>query len=141
MIKWLRKLWRIVARYESDQGALQVQLAELEGRLREWERVARARAFALDGRLSEAEARAESLEKLIRDRTTIAADIGPGPRSENYAIVIGRYRGADYVQTFTLDADSLCGMIDQLRRLEHDMCGTVRRVDAPPIFRSVSWHA
>lgn len=50
-------------------------------------------------------------------------------------IVVGRYRNADYVQTYALDTPNLAVLIGQLRQMER--CGAVRRVDAPPLFRAV----
>ena len=49
-------------------------------------------------------------------------------------IVIGRYKNADYVQTYALDTPDLAALIDQLRIMERT--AMVRRIDAPPIFRA-----
>ena len=89
-----------------------------------------------DADLRNAHARIAELEKLVRDRTNIAVDVGF--RSMNHVIVVGRYKGADYVQTYTLDTPDIAALIDQLRQMERH--GAVRRVDAPPPFRAVFEH-
>lgn len=86
-----------------------------------------------DADLRNAHARIAELEKLVRDRTSIAVDVGF--KSANHVVVVGRYRNADYVQTYVLDTQDLSGLIEQLRHMEKH--GVVRRVDGPPVFRAV----
>lgn len=101
MLKWLKKLKAIVARYDAD--------------------------------LRNAHARIAELEKLVRDRTNIAVDVGF--RSANHVIVVGRYRNADYIQSFEMREPDMAVLIDRLR--EQSRYGAVRKVDAPPTFRAV----
>ena len=89
-----------------------------------------------DADLRNAHARIAELEKLVRDRTNIAVDVGF--RDANHVIVVGRYRNADYVQTYTLNAPDLSSLIADLRQMEKH--GIVRRLDAPPVFRAVFEH-
>jgi len=86
-----------------------------------------------DAALRGAHTRINALEKLVRDRTNISVDVGF--RTASHVIVVGRYRNADYVQTFALDTPDLNVLIDRLREMER--YGTVQRVDAPPLFRAV----
>lgn len=86
-----------------------------------------------DENLRCAHARILELEQLVKDRTNIAVDVGF--RSANHVIVIGRYKNADYVQTYQIDTPEMSGLIDQLREMQK--YGEVRRVDAPPSFRAV----
>lgn len=86
-----------------------------------------------DADLRNAHTRIAELEKLVRDRTNIAVDVGF--KSASHVIVVGRYKDADYVQTYALDTPDLAALIDQLRQMERH--GVVRRVDAPPQFRAV----
>lgn len=79
----------------------------------------------------------EQLEKLVRDRTDIAVDVNAAGGS--YAIVVGRYRGADYVQTFHFHDRDLGELIAQMRNMER--FANVGRVDAPPGIRAVVKHA
>jgi hypothetical protein len=74
-----------------------------------------------------------ALETLVRDRTEISVDLGF--REKNYAVVVGRYRGSDYVQTYILREADLVGLIEQLRDMERH--GHLDRIDAPPQFRAV----
>ncbi len=79
-------------------------------------------------------ARLDQLDKLIKDRTDIAANVGySGDRS--YVIAIGRYRNLDYVQTYELGDMEFSGLLDSLRKIER--YGVVRRLDAPPVVRAV----
>ena len=83
--------------------------------------------------LKNAHARITELEKLMRDRTNIAVDVGF--KSANHVIVVGRYKNADYVQSYSLDTPDLTALIEQLRQMERH--GAVKRMDAPPAFRAV----
>lgn len=72
-------------------------------------------------------------EKLIRDRTDIAADINI--KDHNHIIVVGRYKNRDYVQTFTVRGDELNHLVETLKQMERH--GVVRQIDAPPQFKAV----
>lgn len=74
--------------------------------------------------------RCEAVEGIIRERTDIAADVSLSKRGINSVIVLGRFRGCDYVQTFQLQPDDLESLIKQLQAMEK--FGKVRLVDAPP---------
>ncbi len=86
-----------------------------------------------DADLRNAHARIAELEKLVRDRTNIAVDVGF--KSASHVIVAGRYKNADYVPTYALDTQDFAALIDQLRMMERT--AVVRRIDAPPQFRAV----
>ena len=86
-----------------------------------------------DADMRNAHARIAELEKLVRERTNIAVDVGF--KSASHVIVVGRYKNADYVQTYALDTLDLAALIYQLRQM--DRHGAVRRIDAPPQFRAV----
>jgi hypothetical protein len=83
--------------------------------------------------LRAAHARIAELEKLVRDRTNIAVDVGF--KTASHVIVVGRYRNADYVQTYALNMPDMGPLIAQLRQMER--YGEVRRIDAPPVFKAV----
>ena len=86
-----------------------------------------------DTDMRNAHARIAELEKLVRDRTNIAVDVGF--KSASHVIVVGRYKNTDYVQTYTLDMPDLASLIGQLKQME--LCGVVRRLDGPPMLRAV----
>ena len=71
--------------------------------------------------------------KVIRDRTDIHADIHY--KSENQIVVIGRYRGRDYVQTYSVNGDDFRALVEQLRDMQK--YGHIGRIDAPPQMRAV----
>lgn len=66
--------------------------------------------------------------KLIRERTRIHADVHLRGDPNNI-IIVGQYRGQDYVEIFSIQHDHLSHLISDLRRMEK--YGKVSRVDAP----------
>lgn len=84
-----------------------------------------------DTELRAAHERISQLEKVLRERTNIAVDVGF--RNGNHVIVIGRYKNTDYVQTHSLRDNDVGAIIEQLRMMER--YGAVTRVDAPPNIR------
>jgi len=75
--------------------------------------------------------RIDVLEKIIKERTDIAADIRFSGR--NHIIVIGQYKNTGYVQTYSVNTEDLHQFIQHLKQMER--FGKVRTVDAPPTFR------
>jgi hypothetical protein len=80
-------------------------------------------------------ARIDQLDKLVKDRTDIAANVGYSGDRGSYVIVIGRYRNVDYVQTYKLGDMTFFEVLDSLHKMERH--GVVRRLDAPPAVRAV----
>jgi hypothetical protein len=98
-----------------------------------WLKKLKAIVAGYDADLRNAHARIAELEKLVRDRTDIAVDVGF--KNESHVIVMGRYKNADYVQSYALNTPDFAALIDQLRNMKRH--GTVRWTDAPPQFRAV----
>lgn len=73
----------------------------------------------------------ERLRKKINERTTVHADIHM--KSPSLVIVVGEYKGCDYVRAFEVPHDSLYGLIDHLKRIEPH--ARVGRMDMLPHFR------
>jgi hypothetical protein len=96
-----------------------------------WFKKLRTIVAGYDTGLKNAHARISELEKLVRDRTNIAVDVGF--KSASHVIVIGRYRNADYIQSYSLNSPDITTLVEQLRHMER--CGELRRVDAPPQFK------
>lgn len=71
--------------------------------------------------------RMNSLDKVLRSVTDIHADIRV--RDKSTVIVIGRFRGGDYIQTYHFN-DDLSEIVDHLRHLQRR--GVVRQIDAVP---------
>jgi len=69
-----------------------------------------------------------TLFERINERTTVHADIHM--RSPSLVIVVGHYRGGDYVRAFEVDHKSLQGLIEHLRRIEPH--ANVGRMDMIP---------
>ena len=72
------------------------------------------------------------LESVLKERTNIAVDVGF--REASHVIVIGRYRGNDYIQSYTINGTDLDGLIRHLREMEK--FGNIRRIDSPPVFKA-----
>ena len=107
----LRTLWRIAKTYDDDRERL----------------------------LAAARQEIQAVGKLIRDRTTLHADISPAGHDPSFVILVGRYRNRDYVQTFYLPQEDFGAMVDQCGRLSRTL-GRWGRVDAPPVFHAAMRH-
>lgn len=103
MFEWFKKLKNIVSTYDKDYKRLSEDYKYLYNRITE-------------------------AEKLIKDRTTISADVVYSGPDRNQIIVTGRYRSRDYVQVFTLADNELKTLVDQLREMER--YGVIDKVDA-----------
>lgn len=74
----------------------------------------------------------EDCEKIIKERTEINIDIGF--KGANHVIVVGKYKGQDYVQTYDIRNTELEEFIYILKRMEK--YGEVARVDSPPSIKA-----
>jgi hypothetical protein len=73
------------------------------------------------------------LDHLVRERTDVHADVDVRGRSQ--VVLIGRYRGADYVEVRPVAHEDLARLVDYLNTLTpHARMG---RVDVAPQFRAV----
>jgi hypothetical protein len=121
MIKWFKKLFRIIGSYDHD----------IEN-LYEWMRENRDEAQRAIGIAVDA-------EKVIRERTEIHADIHYHAEAPHQVIVIGKYRGGDYVQAFGVyDDGDLKHFIETLKEMER--YGEIKRLDAPIQMKSFLEH-
>ena len=111
-LRWLKTLFAIVRHYEAEQKD----------------------RFALGSKVDEHDLKLKELVQLIRSRTEIHADLSPTRHDPNTVIVIGRYRGGDFIQTYQLHSGDLVTMVDQLREMER--YGHLGRVDAPPVLKA-----
>lgn len=113
MIAWFKTLARIVRTYDAQRRQTYVDCLAL--------------CDAHKTRILE-------LEKRLAEQTTLAVDVNM--REPNYVIAIGRFKGADYIQTFTLaDGRDFSGLIGELKVMQHR--GAIRFIDAPPEMRAV----
>ncbi len=72
--------------------------------------------------------------ELIRERTDISADIHLKGNHGDSIIVVGRYRNADYIKTFSIQTEDFQHTIEMLKEMEK--YGKVKRIDAPPALRA-----
>lgn len=111
MFSWLRKLFGIVAAYDREKTSLEERMKYLQ-------------------------ARVNCAEELIRDRTDIGVDMEFNPNNgANHIIVVGQYKGIDYVQSYCVDSRDFSHFVDILRGMRR--YGSVKYVDAIPQFRAV----
>jgi len=74
--------------------------------------------------------RVEQAEQTIIDRTEVHADINLVGNCT--AIMIGRYKNRDYIQTFNMDQRDFNSVVDWMNELKKR--GHVQYVDAPPML-------
>jgi hypothetical protein len=110
MIKWFKKLFRIVREYDSFTASTKARLNNLNTTV-------------------------QSAEKIIQDRTTISADISPMCKDPHIIFVSGRYRNVDYVQCYSIHGEDFANIIEILKEMKR--YGTLRRLDAPHGFRHI----
>lgn len=115
LTKWFKKLAFVVANYESDVSQTHTHIKTLECNL------------------TALHARADYLDKLVKERTDLAVDVNFN--EPNYVIVIGRYQKVDYIQTYSLRHTDFSQLVDPLKEMGKH--GQIRRLDAPPQFRAV----
>jgi Tfp pilus assembly PilM family ATPase len=107
MLKWIKKLCQIVANYDHDMNKM------------------KSVVFKIQFDMSD-------LDKLIKERTDIAVDIG---FESSHVIIVGRYKKNDYVQTYKIGDQDLHEIIQHLKQLERH--GTIRQIDSPPPMRAI----
>jgi len=78
--------------------------------------------------------RNRDLAERIGDRTMVHCDVHMQHASS--VIVIGKYRGKDYVRCFSVNAKSIPELIEQLKQMER--YAHIGRFDMPGIYPNVS---
>lgn len=73
--------------------------------------------------------------KIIKERTSLDADIHMKLNAPTQVVLIGRYNNRDYVQIFALRADDLRGLQRQLKNMEE--YAHTSHIDAPIEYRSI----
>lgn len=109
MMAWLKRLNYIVNNYDTDK-------IDMLDRLR-----------ACDLRIKDG-------VNIIKERTSIHADVNFNSRDDSQIIMIGRYRNNDYIQTFSVNRGDFEGLLEQLRQMEK--YGVVRHVDTVPMMKA-----
>ena len=72
---------------------------------------------------------AMTAQRYIKRATKVHVDVDPTSAGFTQVVVIGRYRGKDHVQIFSLRPDSIDMLIEQLREMQR-YC-EVGRIEAP----------
>lgn len=113
MITWVKKLLWVVRNFEAVQTTAGKALAAAQ----------------------QAKNDAADVAKLVHDRTTVHMDLSPGGRDPNVVILVGSYRGHDFVQVYSFQAQDFESLVEQVRAGARQ--GIIGRVDAPPSLRAV----
>ena len=108
-MKWIKRLFKVVDRYDSDIAELYDEIMKLRERV-------------------------HAAEDLIRDRTKVGVSVGLD--GQNTVIVAGEYKGVDYIETFGLQAGDFNHLVEMLRNFERDV-GRVAYIDSPPHLKAV----
>lgn len=116
MIRWIRMLFYVVKNYVFDRDTHAKQLLNHSRRL------------------SDLEHEVRELRATLRSHTTVGADVGPIRGCQNFAVLVGRYRGVDHVEVVTLPTDEFGRLVMELKRLDRQ--GVVEFIDAPPSFKA-----
>ena len=72
---------------------------------------------------------------LIKERTSLSADVHMKMNAPTQVILIGRYNGHDYVNIFSLTEDDMKPLIHQLKDMED--YAHMSRIDAPIEYRNI----
>lgn len=120
MFKWFKTLFRIVRDY--DKLAEQVKMNTDQNRITKT-------------RTEHAVNLADESRRLIKERTTVHADVHRRHNTPNQIITIGHYRGQDYVQCFSVVDRDFTELMYRLKDMEK--YGVVEKVDAWPQFSAV----
>ncbi len=110
IVKWIRVLQRVVDTFDTNNEHLNSKIA-----------------YAKDI--------ANNAEKIIRDRTDVSAGIDINMRAPNQIIVVGRYKGLDYVEVFSILDSGVDEIVDHLRSLQR--YAGMDKIDAPISLRAV----
>ncbi len=113
VVKWFRKLLRIVNQYDIDKDKIY-------------------------SKIDHSLLVANNAEKVIRERTDINLGVSINSKEPSQIIIIGRYKGTDYIEAFSLLDENVSGMIDRLREMQR--YAVVRRIDAPLEMKGVIKH-
>ncbi len=79
--------------------------------------------------------RIDALESIIKERTTVSADVHYDGR--NHIIVVGKYKGVDYIQCYSVPSEYFEHIILQIKN--ETRYANVQEIDAIPGFKAAVW--
>lgn len=127
MIKWFKKLLRIVKHYDDDMQNFTEKYVISDEILSRHE-------IELDShRRNIIEA-----QQLIKDRTEVHADIHTYNPNDSRIIVIGNYKNTDYIEIFPVGNGQFNNIVDELKH--QSKYGNIKRVDALPSIKEFIMH-
>lgn len=122
--KAIKTAWHLVNHYHEDIDLINQRIERVS------ESINLHRSETAD-RLDQHETVILHARDQIIERTTVNADVHVRDNSAE-VVVIGRYRGSDYVRIFSVRNSDLNYLVDNLKGLEQSTLGRMRRIDAEP---------
>lgn len=103
-IGWVRRLFNIVKTYHANMQVIAKHVDDLEHEVAE-------------------------VLRYVKRATKVHVDVGVSQKDITQVVIIGRYRGRDYVNTFNLRPGSIDELIDRLTQMSR--YAGIGRIDAP----------
>lgn len=117
IIKWFKTLFRIVRSHDDELSAFTSKVEAINYSLNAvWKRVG-------------------ELDRKIDQHTVTGVDVGFGPKDRSWVVVVGRFKGSDYVQTYDLGHADFEHLVRQIQAMRKS--GAATYVDSPPQMRAV----
>lgn len=129
-LKLWRKLvmvWHLVNHYDDDLLTMKKAVENLSATIDQHRSITNSRLDQHETVILNAR------DEIVR-RTTVNADVHVKEQSSDI-IVVGRYRGCEYVRIFSVRHSDTDYLVDQLKGMEQRHLGRIRRIDAPLGFR------
>lgn len=123
--KMLKTAWHLLNHYHDDIAAIKEAIEE-----------SREYRASINNRLDQFETVILNAREEIIKRTTVNADVHVRDNSANI-VVMGRYRGKDYVRIFSVRNSELDYLVNTLKGMEQSLLGRIRLVDAEPGFKAI----
>ena len=115
MFEFFKKLKKIVLNYDQDMNQINKRLSATNH---------------LEQKLRSIRSDIKKCENVIKERTTVNADIHMKSGQPSCIILVGKYRGIDYVKVQTVDLRYFNDMVSNLR--EYSKYANIGIIDACP---------
>jgi hypothetical protein len=122
MIKWFKKLFKIVREYDADNERMNTVIND--------------GLYDLNNRMVWTEREVKEAVATIIDRTELSVDVSPSYGGDPHQVImVGRYKNRDFVQAYSIDHmefDRLVQHLTELRKHAH-----YSRIDAVPDMKFI----
>lgn len=132
MFKWFATLMDIIENYDSLRAEVysnQKCCNWLNEKINESEKT-------VDRQIDSIQYQVTQAVQTIKDRTELHVDVNPTTRGDPHQIIlIGNYRGRDYIQTFSVAPEDFRGLVE--RCIEMQRYARRSRIDATPEMKAI----